>query len=103
MVSDSISPQTFSGEFQPRSCLCTYAFHRRDFKDPDIHALDGEFRQQKNTQHAPSTKTECDYRYGWMKKKKTKLVRYTKISLEMVNPRDIAGNAEEEEEEEKEE
>ena len=39
-------------------------------------------------------KTECDYLYGWIKKKK---VTYAKISPKMVNPGDIAGNAEEEE------
>ena len=71
----------------------------------------GERRQQKHTQHAPSTKTECDYLYGWIKKKnknkkqktnktktKKKPVTYAKIiSPKMVNPKDIAGNAEEEE------
>ena len=40
-------------------------------------------------------KTKCDYLYGWIKK----TVTCTKISPKMVNPRDIAGNAEEEEEE----
>ena len=25
--------------------------------------------QQKHTQHAPSTKTECDYLNGWIKKR----------------------------------
>ena len=39
-------------------------------------------------------KTECDYLYGWIKKTFT----YQKISPKTVNPRDIAGNAEEEEE-----
>ena len=48
---------------------------------------------KKHTQHAPSTKTVCDYLYGWAKK----MVTYAKISQKMVNPRDIAGNAEEEE------
>ena len=37
-------------------------------------------------------KTECDYLYGWIRK----MVTYAKISSRMVNPRDIAGNAEEE-------
>ena len=32
----------------------------------------GECRQQKHTQHAPSTKTECDYLNDWIKKKKKK-------------------------------
>ena len=34
-----------------------------------------------------STKTECEYLNGWIKK----MVRYTKISPEMVNPRDLVG------------
>ena len=57
-----------------------------------------EFRQQKHTQHALSTQTECEYFNGCIKKKKKKKkkpVTYAKISLKMVNPRDIAGNAEE--------
>ena len=29
----------------------------------------GECRQQKHTQQAPSTKTECDYLNGWIKKR----------------------------------
>ena len=28
----------------------------------------GECHQQKHTQHAPSTKTECDYLNGWIEK-----------------------------------
>ena len=41
----------------------------------------------KHTQHAPSTKTECDYLNGWIKKRS-----YTQKSHpKMVNPRDIAG------------
>ena len=58
---------------------------------------------QKHTQHAPSTKTEFDYLYGWVKKQtnnnnnnNNKTVTYAKILPRMVNPRDIAGNAEEE-------
>ena len=27
----------------------------------------GECQQQKHAQHAPSTKTECDYLIGWIK------------------------------------
>ena len=33
-----------------------------DSKDPAIHVLD------RHTQHASSTKTECDYLNGWIKK-----------------------------------
>ena len=56
-------------------------FHCRNSKT-------GECRQQKHTQHAPSTKTECDCLNGWIRKKK---VTYAKISPKMVNPRDVAG------------
>ena len=35
-----------------------------DSKDPDIHVLDRWMPQQNQTEHAPSTKTECDYLYG---------------------------------------
>ena len=66
----------------------THAFHLVDSKDPDIHVLDNERQQQLYTQQAPSTKMECDYLYGHIHKK---------ISPKMVNPRDIAGNTEEEE------
>ena len=47
----------------------------------------------KNTQHALSTKAEFDYLYGWIKKQS----HTQKISPKMVNPRNTAGNAEEEE------
>ena len=40
----------------------------------------------------PSTKTECDYLFGWIKNG-----HKCKILPKMVNPRDVAGNAEEEE------
>ena len=40
----------------------------------------------------PSTKTECDYLNGWIKKKKQKnAVKYAKYSPTMVNARDIVG------------
>ena len=44
----------------------------------------------QHTKHAPSTKTVCDYLNGWIRKKKEeKMVKYTG------EPRDIAGNTEE--------
>ena len=52
-------------------------------------SLTGECCQQKHTQHAPSTKRECDYLNGGIEKKKK--VTYTKISPKLANPRDIAG------------
>ena len=42
-------------------------------------------------------KMECDYLYGWIKEKPR---QYGQLSPKMVNPRDIAGNTEDEEEEE---
>ena len=55
-------------------------------------ARTGECRQQKHTQHAPSTKTECDYLNGWIKKRS----HTQKSRPKMVNPRDIAGEWERE-------
>ena len=42
-----------------------------------------------------STKTECDYLYGWIKNESSHTQK--KISPKMMKPRDVAGNAEEEE------
>ena len=53
----------------------------------------GECWQQKHTQHAPYTKTECGYLYGWIQTTD----KYEKIWPRMVNPKDKAGNAEKEE------
>ena len=78
---------SFGWEYKPRSSLCTHAFHHTDSKDPDVHVLDSECRQQKHTQHAPSTKTEYDYLNGWIKKRS----HTQKSHPKMVNPRDIAG------------
>ena len=64
MGSDSIPQNSFGLEYKARSSLCSYAFHRRNSKNPDVHV-----RHQKHPQHAPSTKTECDYLNGWIKKK----------------------------------
>ena len=61
---------SFGWEYKPRSSLSTHAFHRTDSKDPDVHVLDGWMPATKrHTQHAPSTKTECDYLNGWIKKR----------------------------------
>ena len=49
----------------------------------------GECQQQKHTQHAPSTKMECDYLSGWIKKKSHK------NPTKNCEPKDIAGNTEE--------
>ena len=65
-----------------------------DSKDPDVHALDGWMPATKTYPHAPSTKTECDYPNGWIKKKKKKKKKDGRIrkknSPKMVNPRNLA-------------
>ena len=53
----------------------------------------GECQQQIHIQHAPSAKRDYDYLHGWVKE----TVTYVAISTKMVNPRDIAVNADEEE------
>ena len=78
---------SFGWEYKPRSSLCTHAFHRTDSKDHDVHVLEGECRQQKHNQHALSTKTECDYLNGWIKKRSHTQKSHPKV----MNPRDIAG------------
>ena len=83
MGSDSIPPQN-----SDESINCTYMHSiARTEKILTFMSLTDECRQQKYTQRAPSTKTECDYLNGWIKK----TVTYTKISPKMVNPRDLAG------------
>ena len=71
--------------------------------------------KQKHTQHAPSTKTECDYLHGWIKTKQQQKIglkltppppqkkKKKKKKEKKVKPRDKAGNTEEKEEEEEEE
>ena len=94
MGSNSIPQNSFGWEYKLRSSLCKHAFHRTDSKDPDVHVLDGWMpATKKHTQHAPSTKTECDYLNGWIKKR-SHTVTYAKISPRVVNPRDIAGERE---------
>ena len=65
-----------------------------DSKDPDFHVLDGHgWMPATKTQHVPSMKTECDYLNGWIEKRS----HMQKSHPQMVNPRDIVENAEEEE------
>ena len=63
------------------ACIPSYRF-----KDPEIDVLVGECWQ-----HAPSGKRECDYLSGWIKNQSHK----QNSDQKMVNPRDIAWNAEE--------
>ena len=95
MPSHSI-PQTLSDESINRGLLCVYMHSiARAQKILTFMSYTEECWQQKHTQHAPSTKTECDYFNGWIKKWSN---TPQKISPKMVNPSDRAGNAEEEEE-----
>ena len=82
---------SFGCEYKSRSSLCTQAFHHSDSKDPDIDVRDVWMLSTK-------THLACTiHKDGmWL----PLVVTYTIISPKMMNPRDIAGNAEEEEEEE---
>ena len=85
MGSDSIPPELFL----MRGLVCAHKHSiARTQKMLTFTSYTGECQQQKHTQHVPSTKTVCDYLYGWIKK--NGLIR-KKISFEMVNPRDLAG------------
>ena len=75
------------------SSLCTNAVHRKDSKDPDVRVLDGRIPATKNTKHAPSTKMECDYLNGWIKKPS----HTQKSDLKWWTPEILLENAEEEE------
>ena len=58
-------PKKLLDEYKPRSSLCTHAFHHIDSWQSCPRWVN---TNNKNTQHAPSTKTKCDYLNGWMKK-----------------------------------
>ena len=88
MGSNSIPPKTLSDESINRGLVCAHMhFIARTQKILTFMSKTGECRQQKHTQHAPSTKTECDYLNGWIKKRS----HTQKSHPKMVNPRDIAG------------
>ena len=64
MGSNSIPPKTLSDESINRGLVCAHMhIIARTQK-----ILTCECRKQEHTQHAPSTKTECDYLNGWIKK-----------------------------------
>ena len=88
MGSNSIPQKTLLDESINRGLVCAHMhFIARTQKILTFMSWTGECRQQKHTQHTPSTKTECDYLNGWIKK-----WSHTQISHpKMVNPRDIAG------------
>ena len=88
MGSNSIPPKTPSDESINRGLVCAHMhFTARTQKILTFMSLTGECRQQKHTQHAPSTKTECDYLNGWIKKRSHTQKSHPKV----VNPKDIAG------------
>ena len=88
MGSNSIPQKTPSDESINRGLVCVYMhFIARIQKILTFMSWTGECRQQKNTQHAPSTKTECDFLNGWIKKRSHTQKSHPKV----VNPRDIAG------------
>ena len=67
MGSNSIPQKTLSDESINRGLVCAHI--ARTQKILTFMSYTVECRQQKHTQHAPSTKTECDYLNGWIKKK----------------------------------
>ena len=87
MGSDSIPQNSFGWEYKPRSSLCTHTFHHTDSKDLDIYVLDGRVSTSNEN---PACKIHEDGMWlsQWLD---WKTVTYAKISPEMVNPRDIAG------------
>ena len=97
-VLTSFPKNSFGWEYKPRSSLRTHAFHRTDLKDPDIHVLDGWMPAAK-THPACTIHKDGMWLPLWLDLDKNQKWshNYAKISPKMVNPRDIAGNAEEEE------
>ena len=88
MGSNSIPPKTLSDESINRGLVCAHMhFIARTQKILTFMSQTGECRQQKHTQHPPSTKTECDYLNGWIKKQSHTQKSHPKV----VNPRDIPG------------
>ena len=72
MVSGSIPPK-LSVENINRGLVCAHMHSiARTQKILTFMSQTGDCRQQKHTQHAPSTKTECDCEcelYGWITKR----------------------------------
>ena len=88
MGSNSIPPKTLLDESINRGLVCAHThFIARTQKILALMSLTGDCWQQRHTQHAPSTKTECDYLNGWIKKRSHTQKSHPKV----VNPRDIAG------------
>ena len=87
-VQTPLPQKTLSDESINRGLVCAHMhFIARTQKILTFMSYTGECRQQKHTQHAPSTETECDYLNGWIKKRSNTQTSHPKV----VNPRDIAG------------
>ena len=68
-VQTPFPPKTPSDESINQGLVCAHMrFIAQTQKILTFTSWMGECRQQKHTQHAPSTKTECDYLNGWIKK-----------------------------------
>ena len=62
-------PKTLLDESINRGLVCAHMHSvARAQKILTFMSYTGECRQQKHTQHAPFTKTECDYLNGWITK-----------------------------------
>ena len=84
----TLFPQnSFGWKYKPRFSPCTHAFHRTDSEDPDIHVLD-QWMPATKTYPACTIPKDGTWLPKWLD---YKTVTYAKISLKMVNPRDIAG------------
>ena len=87
-VQTPFPPKTLSDESINRGLVCAHMhLITQTQKILTFMSYTGKSRQQKHTQHAPSTKTECDYLNGWIKK----WSHTQKSRPKMVNLRDIAG------------
>ena len=83
MGSNSIPQKTLSDESINRGLVCAHMHSiARTQKILTFMSETGECWQQKHTQHAPSTKTECDYLNGLTKQ----TVTYAKISFKNGEP-----------------
>ena len=84
--------QTLSDESIDRGLVCAHMHSiTQTQKILTFMSSMGECQLQKYTQHTPATKMECDCLNGWIEKRS----HTQKSHPKMVNPKDLAGNAEE--------
>ena len=85
-------PTTLLDESINQGLVCTHMHSSvQTQKILTFMSLMSECWHQKHTQQTPSTKTECDYLYGWIKQ--WSHTRKSHKPKKLVIPRDIAGNA----------